>query len=113
MFGPFYLGEIMALIPITRFIEADLSFTINKKRYDEKIEFYRFSYSFANSLCVVQKCTEEGIVIIDSWDSTIDFMSCKLENDMVMLIKPKTGWACDEIATEKYINLIAEKELLK
>lgn len=103
----------MALIPITKFVEADLSFILSKKKYDEKFEFFRYSYSFINGLCVIQKSTEEGIVITDSWESGIEFIPCKLENDMVMFIDSRTGWVRDEIATEKYINSIAERELLK
>ena len=103
----------MALIPITKFVEADLSYTLNKKKYDEKFEFYKYSYSFTNNLCVMQKCTEEGIIITDSWESAIEFISCKLENDMILFLDTRIGWVRDEIATEKYINSIAERELLK
>ena len=112
-FNSFLIGAFMTLIPITKFAKADLSFTLNKKKYDDKFEFYKYSYSFANGLCIMQKCTEEGIVITDSWESAIEFMPCKLENDMIMFINPRIGWVRDDIATEKYINLIAEKELLE
>ena len=103
----------MTLIPITKFVEAEYSFVASKRKYDEKFEHYRYSYSFANNLCVVQKCTEEGIVITNAWEAGTEFIPCKLENDMIMFVDPRVGWIRDEVATEKYAHMLADKELLK
>ena len=59
----------MGLIQINKFVEADLTFTIKVKKYDDKYEYMKTSYSFAEQIYVLQKCTEEGVLITDSWDA--------------------------------------------
>ena len=101
----------MDLIQVSRFIEADLVFIFSKKRYDEKYDWVKASYSFVENIYVFQRCTDEGVVLLN-WDAHSEYGACKLEGIYIMFIDPKFGWVRDVIATEKYINMLAEKELL-
>lgn len=103
----------MALMQVNKFVESDLSFVTSIKRYDDKYDFMRISYSFAENVYVMQKCTEAGIIITDSWDATCSYGACRLDGDIIMFINEKYGWIRDEVATEKWANILAERELLK
>ena len=103
----------MGLIQINKFVEADLTFTIKVKKYDDKYEYMKTSYSFAEQIYVLQKCTEEGVLITDSWDAHTSYGACRLDGDVIMYVDSKLGWVRDEVGTEKYANILAERELLK
>ena len=103
----------MGLMQINKFIEADLTYIVKDKKYDDKCEYMKASFSFAEQIFVLQKCSEEGFVLTDSWNAETIYNACKLDGDVVMIMNPKIGWVRAEIATEKYANILAERELLK
>lgn len=101
------------MIPITRFVEPDLTFIVKRLKYEDKYEWFKFMYSFSENMCLMCKCHEDGTIITDSWESFIEYIACKLDGDKILFVDPKIGWKIDSLATEKYAHVLADKELLR
>lgn len=111
--GLLFIEVDMQLMPITKFIQPDLITVSKRHKYDDKYEYFKYEYSFSENICLVRRCEEDGILLLDSWEAHTEYIACKLEGDRVMYMNPKIGWSLDIIATEKYANILAEQELLK
>jgi hypothetical protein len=97
---------------VNKFVESDLTYLMSKKKYDDKLEYFQCSFSFVNNICIMEKCEADGSSITNSWDVNKEYIACKLEDGHVMVIDSRTGWVRAEDATNRYSEILAEKELL-
>lgn len=102
----------MRLMQINKFVEPDLAYLTIRKKYDDKLEHIYCSFSFINNICIMEKCEADGSPITNSWDVSKEYIACKLEEGHVMIMDMRIGWVRADEATEKYIEILADKELL-
>ena len=82
-----------------------------KERYStDKMIFRKYSYIFSHDMCLIRNVDEAGNPI---GYSDPEFFAVRLKDGKVQVLDKKWGWLADLEATEKYAELIAEKELLK
>lgn len=98
------------LITLKRYINPDFILSTQTKQYDN-------SYSYANEYF----CIHEKLLVIEEADEeffpkaygSVEVMAIKIEDNRILFLDKKHGWTPHSKATDKYFELIAEKELVE
>lgn len=88
-------------------VEVEPDFTVIREKDNA---YTKYLYLFSHDFCIVVDCEKDGT---DKKYAYPKYHGVRIKNGKVQWLNPSLGWQIDDKATEKYIELEAEKEILK
>lgn len=96
-------------IVLKKYVEPDFTISRRVKTYSDNYDHHLLHFCLEENIMIVEDTDEEFQP--KSWDNP-RFMSIKIEDNRVWYLHQVRGWLPHEDATNKYAEILAEKELL-
>lgn len=96
-------------ITIKRYIAPDFTLHQKKKSYSDNYDYHVLHFSIKENFLIIEDADEEFNIKY----GTSEVGALKLEDGFIYFLDKRNGWLPHLEATEKYAEILAEKEMLR